>query len=56
MRAVGIRALASLLVHGSREDAEVTLHAVESRNIPVQRVMILAVCDKFGLDVGDAIA
>ena len=55
LRAVGIRALASLLGdEGSRAEAEIALHAVETRKIPVHRVLILAVCAKFGLGAGAA--
>ena len=57
LRAVGIRALASLLGDdGSRAEAEIALRAVETRKIPVHRVVILAVCAKFGLGAGAAVA
>ena len=56
LRAVGNRALASVLGDGSREEAEIALQAVAFNKIPVYDVVILAVCEKFGLGARTTIA
>ena len=56
LRAVGNRALASVLGDGSRKEAEIALQAVALNTNPVHDVVILAVREKFGLGTRTTVA